>query len=137
MSNFQDSLLYILNITNDPIVLHEINGFPGASLEVYGSFVYSKTMWQQSQSLWDFCGYCNHFLLRKKPLHPIITDCEILYWTGGSVCSFWIKNKKGIKNVVQYWVDGVRWNSLMDDWHFCKTVDNPANFVTRQLKLVV
>ena len=44
MNSLQDSLPYILNITYDRLVLHEIHGFPDASLEACGSCVYLKTI---------------------------------------------------------------------------------------------
>ena len=75
----------ILNITYDPIVLHEIHGFSDASLEGYGSCVQLKTI---EKKIWEPLGILllswSVFTL-KKALHAIITECEALYRTDSSV----------------------------------------------------
>ena len=86
MNNFQDSLPYILNIIYDPIVFHKIHRFPDASLEVYGSCVYLKTIGKTITQRLRILLLSRTVFALKKALNPIITECETLYWTSSSVC---------------------------------------------------
>ena len=133
MNNFQDSLPYILNITYDPIVLHKIHGFPDGSLEARGSCVYLKTIGKTIPERSEILLLSWSFFALKKPLHPFITECETLYWIDSSVCLSWIKNAKGELKML-FNIGSMQFVEILE-WHFCKTIDNLADYVTRQHKL--
>ena len=118
----------ILNITYDTIVLHKVHGYPDACLEAYSLCLYLKTngnfgIWLLLQIVFAF----------KKALHPLITECETLWWIDSSVCLSWIKNTKR-ELVMLFNIKSMDFVEILD-WYFCKTTHNPADYVTRQLKL--
>ena len=113
MNNFQDTLPNILNIIYDCIVLHEIHGFPDASLEAYGSCVYLKTIGKIIPEPLGILLFALSFGFGKSFASHYNRN-ETLYRIDGSVCLSWFKNtKKQIKNAVQYRVNGVRGNSRL------------------------
>ena len=126
----------ILNITYDPIVLHEIHGFSDASLEGYGFMCIFENNWENNpRAFGNFVVIAIRFCYEKSFASHYNGIWNTSFDGQFSLFKLDQKHKNGINNVVQYRVNGGRGNSLMNDSHFCKTIDDPAEYVTRQLKL--
>ena len=53
-------------------------------------------------------------------------------WTDSKVALAWIKAKnKELKTFVQNRVIEIRKNVSIENWYYCKSVDNPADIITR------
>ena len=141
------------NNTN-PVVKRKFHGFCDASLNGYGACIYVKTIYKS--------GKISVKLLSSKsrvaPVKQTIPRLELLgalllsrlmlwvrnflkdellfdvyYWCDSQIALAWIKStNKEFKGFMENRVTEIWKKSAIENWHYCKTMENPTDLITRK-----
>ena len=147
---------YCLSDINDPFVCVEIHGFSDASEIAYGGCIYFKFIRRSGDIKVSFVTSKSRVApLKKKLTIPrmelmgnliisrliISVMCalkeemkfnKIYCWTDSQVALAWIKStNKELKTFVQNRVIEIRKNVAIENWFYCKSIENPADIITR------
>ena len=141
------------NNTN-PVVKREFHGFCDASLNGYGAYVYVKTIYKSGKISVKLLSSKSRVAPLKQETIPrlellgalllsrlmlsvrnslkdeLLFD-NVYYWCDSQIALAWIKStNKEFKVFIENRVTEIRKNSIIENWHYCKTMENPSDLIT-------
>ena len=58
---------------------------------------------------------------------------NVYYWCDSQIALAWIKStNKEFKTFTENRVAEIRKHNIIENWHYCKTMENPSNLITRK-----
>ena len=142
----------IRNNTN-PIVKQEFHGFCDTSLNSYGACIYVKTIYKSGKISVKFLSSKSKVAPLKQETIPrlellgalllsqlmlsvrnslkdeLLFD-NVYYWCDPPIALSWIKStNKEFKAFRKNKVTEIRKNSIIENWHYCRTMENPSDLI--------
>jgi hypothetical protein len=152
---------YCFNSISDPVVNIEIHGFSDASTLAYGACIYLRFRTSLGSIKVSFVTSKSRIVPAKKNytiprlellgnllLSKLLTNVvaalkeelaidSVHCWTDSQITLSWIRaTNKEFKTFVQNRVVTIRENVDSSKWHYCKTINNPADIITRENKYI-
>ena len=143
------------NNTN-PVVKWEFHGFCDASLNGYGACIYLETIYKPGKISVKLLSSKSRVARLKQETIPrlellgalllsqlmlsvrnslkdeFLFD-NVYYWCDSQIVLAWIEStNKEFKAFIENRVNEIRKNSIIENWYYCKTVENPSDLITRK-----
>ena len=143
------------NNTN-PGLKREFHGFCDASLNVYGACIYLETIYKPGKISVKLLSSKSRVARLKQETIPrlellgalllsqlmlsvrnslkdeFLFD-NVYYWCDSQIVLAWIEStNKEFKAFIENRVTEIRKNSIIENWYYCKTVENPSDLITRK-----
>ena len=143
------------NNTN-PVVTREFHGFCDASLNGYGVCIYVKTIYKSGEISVKLLSSKSRVAPLKQETIPRLELLgalllsrlmlsvrnslkderlfdNVYYWCDLQIALAWIKStNKEFRTFTENRVTEIRKHNIIENWHYCKTMENPSNLITRK-----
>ena len=154
-TEIQVNRCYYINSVNDPVDKIYLHGFSDASELAYGACVFIKSVkrsgdvsinlvtsksrvvpLKKSYSI-PRLELLGNFILAKLIMvtfnsltEEIVID-DYFCWSDSMITLAWIKSDQEFKPFVENRVRSIRRDVMVEKWNYCKSIDNPADIITR------
>ena len=139
----------------NPVVKRKFHGFCDASLNGYGACIYVKTIYKSGKISVKLLSSKSRVAPVKQETIPrlellgalllsrlmlwvrnFLKDellFDVYHWCDSQIALAWIKStNKEFKAFIENRVTEIRKNSAIENWHYCKTMENPTDLITRK-----
>ena len=137
MGSIETHRRFEIGNNTSPGLKREFHGFCDASLNGYGACIYVETIYKSGKILVKFLSSKSRVARLKQETIPRL---ELLSALLLSRLMLSVRNSlkdEFLFDNVYYWCDSqIRKKSLIENWNYCKTVENPSDLITASKLLI-